>query len=136
MSFWESINQALNSEFAFELTGYLSGFFAFFGIFLYIDMQTKDRVFIVDILFKNRTFDYEKLKERFIIQTIVSTGIWITMLLLAIPFKEHMIIYYLVMTFIIGCQITYSSFVVKFTTKSIHRKGVQSNETHRNHLCD
>ena len=113
MNMWETIIQTLNNEASFNVASVLIVVFTFASILTYADIQIKDRVWYVNLLYKNKHFDYEKVTDLCRIQTVITSAIGVVLMFLLMAFKNLMHVYYLLILLFITFEIIYTVVTIK-----------------------
>lgn len=103
MNVVEYLDSLLNSQFFYYF--YIGGAFFLIGIgvLIYVGIQTKGKVILIDFVFKHKHFDRDVLKTRYKIQAVYTfvIGVALLIVLLTVPYDGVIVTSWLVLFAII-----------------------------------
>lgn len=120
MDLFEVLSNLLNSSLFYYFFIIGSIFFIVVGVLLYIGIQTKGKVLLIDSLFKKKHFDREKLKSRYLIQAIYTTLIGVTLLIFLITLPYNGVQYFYALLIFALFDLLYDIFAIRSATKKDH----------------
>ncbi len=107
----------LNSNVFYYVYLVAAVFFIVVGILMFIGIQTKGKVLLIDSLFKKKEFHREKLKNRYRIQAFYTSliGLALLIVLITVPFNGVVITLWMLLISLL--DFLYDVFAIKTATK-------------------